>query len=116
MEKLKFFENNYLGRITATHNGSGQINSWNWNSSNFHADDVLDSSYTNEKHTPLYSLDDFPENQIEVSNIVLGLLKNNFKGFNVPNIPGFRRMELSFSLPESKRCLQWKWVGKHTFG
>ena len=73
MKKIKFSENNYLGRVTATHNGSGLVNSWNWNSSNFHADDVLDSLYTNEKHTPLYSLDRFSENQVEVSNIILEL-------------------------------------------
>ncbi|XP_028400062.1 uncharacterized protein LOC114523364 isoform X2 [Dendronephthya gigantea] len=52
-------------RITATHNGSGLVNSWNWNSSNFHAEDVMDSSYTSEGHKPLYTLDDFPENQVE---------------------------------------------------
>ncbi|XP_028399971.1 uncharacterized protein LOC114523292 [Dendronephthya gigantea] len=52
-------------RITGSRNGSGLVNSWNWNSSNFHAEDVMDSSYTNEEHTPLYTLDNFSQNQVE---------------------------------------------------
>lgn len=31
---------------------------WSWNSSNFHRDDVMDSSYNDPYYTPLYSLDD----------------------------------------------------------
>ena len=56
----------FLGRISTNHSGSGLISSWRWNSSNFHIDDVMDSSYTDEEHMPLYSLDNFPSNQVDV--------------------------------------------------
>ena len=55
----------FLGRISTNHSGSGLINSWRWNSSNFHVDDVMDSSYTDAEHVPLYSLN-FPPDQVEV--------------------------------------------------
>lgn len=44
-------------RITAVHNNSGLRGSWSWNSSNFHSDDIIDSSYNDPNHVPLYSLD-----------------------------------------------------------
>ena len=72
---LNCLQNYCLGRITATHNGSGLVNSWNWNSSNFHADDAMDSSYTDQEHTPLYSLKKFSENQVEVCSIIQVFLK-----------------------------------------
>ena len=63
-----------LGRITANHSGSGLVNSWSWNSSNFHVDDVLDSSYTDQHHMPLYSLENFASNEVNVITILLHLL------------------------------------------
>ncbi|XP_028400060.1 uncharacterized protein LOC114523362 [Dendronephthya gigantea] len=58
---IKFSES---WRITANHDGSGLVGSWDWNSSNFYIDDIMDPSYTDEGHTPLYSLDNFPLNQV----------------------------------------------------
>lgn len=46
-----------LGRITASHNSSGLRGTWSWNSSNFHTDDVMDSSYNDPNYIPMYSLD-----------------------------------------------------------
>ena len=66
---------NFSGRITANHSGSGLLNSWSWNSSNFHVDDVLDSSYTNQEHKPLYSLDNFPSNELNVITIFCTILR-----------------------------------------
>ena len=60
---------NSLGRITANHSGSGLARSWSWNSSNFHVDDVLDSSYTDEHHKPLYSLNSFSSDKVNVCNL-----------------------------------------------
>ena len=45
------------GRITAVHNDSGLQGTWSWNSSNFHSDDVMDSSYNDPSYVPVYSLD-----------------------------------------------------------
>ncbi|XP_078343101.1 uncharacterized protein LOC144628871 isoform X1 [Oculina patagonica] len=44
-------------RITAVHNNSGLQGTWSWNSSNFHSDDVMDSSYNDPNFVPVYSLD-----------------------------------------------------------
>ena len=56
-----------LGRITNSFSGSGLQDSWSWNSSNFHADDVMDEMYTDSNHIAIYSLNDFPQDQVEVS-------------------------------------------------
>ena len=55
------------GRITAVHNDSGLKGTWSWNSSNFHNDDVMDSSYTDPNHVPMYSLDG-------ISDVILKVL------------------------------------------
>ncbi|KAL9960883.1 hypothetical protein ACROYT_G034389 [Oculina patagonica] len=44
-------------RITAVHNNSGLRGTWSWNSSNFHSDDVMDSSYNDPNFVPVYSLE-----------------------------------------------------------
>ncbi|XP_031566547.1 SCO-spondin-like isoform X2 [Actinia tenebrosa] len=54
-------------RILATNNQSGLYDSWSWNSSNFHADDVMDSTYTDPSHVPMYGL----------SNVSSDLLKKS---------------------------------------
>ncbi len=51
----------FLGRITAVHNNSGLRGTWSWNSSNFHNDDVMDSSYNDPNYVPMYSLDGIDE-------------------------------------------------------
>ena len=38
-------------------------------------DDVLDSSYTNQEHKPLYSLDNFPSNELNVIKIFCTILR-----------------------------------------
>ena len=55
-----------LGRVTTTHQGSGLLGSWSWNSSNFHANDVMDESYTDVNHQPIYTLDSLPNEIVEV--------------------------------------------------
>jgi len=47
----------FSGRITTVHNDSGLRGTWSWNSSNFHSDDVMDSSYNDPNFVPVYSLD-----------------------------------------------------------
>ena len=53
---MHFFDIVFPGRITAGQNNSGLRGSWSWNSSNFHGDDVMDSSYTDPDYAPVYSL------------------------------------------------------------
>ncbi|PFX25774.1 Tenascin-X [Stylophora pistillata] len=45
------------GRITTVHKVSGLQATWSWNSSNFHSADVMDYSYHDPNHVPMYSLD-----------------------------------------------------------
>ncbi|XP_035672261.1 protein eyes shut-like [Branchiostoma floridae] len=51
-------------RITSSHDAGGLYGSWSWNSSNFHASDVMDISYTDPTFVPIYSTDGLPERQI----------------------------------------------------
>ena len=53
------------GRIDElTRAGAGLANSWTWNASNFHEDDVTDLSYTDPTFVPSYSLSGFTEQHI----------------------------------------------------
>jgi hypothetical protein len=56
----------FTGRISTTHNGSGLYDSWSWISSNFHIDDVMDSSYTDPSYVPIYGLDGVSNDLLEV--------------------------------------------------
>ncbi|XP_019639952.1 PREDICTED: uncharacterized protein LOC109481804 [Branchiostoma belcheri] len=51
-------------RISKSHDAGGLYGSWSWNISNFHASDVMDSSYTDPTHVPIYSIDGLPKEQI----------------------------------------------------
>ncbi|XP_078611887.1 uncharacterized protein LOC144882156 isoform X2 [Branchiostoma floridae x Branchiostoma japonicum] len=54
-------------RITTTHQGSGLLGSWSWDSSNFHPDDVMDGSYTDQSHKPTLGLDGLTQEQRKVA-------------------------------------------------
>ncbi|XP_078611889.1 uncharacterized protein LOC144882157 isoform X2 [Branchiostoma floridae x Branchiostoma japonicum] len=54
-------------RITTTHHGSGLLGSWSWDSSNFHPDDVMDESYTDQSHKPTLGLDGLTPEQRKVA-------------------------------------------------
>ena len=58
------------GRITAVHNDSGLSGTWSWNSSNFHSDDVMDSSYNDPNYVPVYSLDGISDAIVEVGSLL----------------------------------------------
>ena len=58
------------GRITAAQNNSGLKGTWSWNSSNFHGDDVMDSSYTDPDFVPVYSLDGIDDVIVAVRVVV----------------------------------------------
>jgi hypothetical protein len=45
-----------IGRIASIRNNSGLHRSWSWNSTNFHVDDAMDSSYDDPNYIPLYTL------------------------------------------------------------
>ncbi|XP_065830968.1 uncharacterized protein [Oscarella lobularis] len=45
-------------KIAKSFDGSGLNGTWSWNHSNFHKDDTMDSSYTDPKFVPLYSIND----------------------------------------------------------
>ncbi|KAI8494170.1 hypothetical protein Bbelb_279300, partial [Branchiostoma belcheri] len=51
-------------RISKSHDAGGLYGSWSWNISNFHASDVMDRSYTDPTHVPIYSIDGLPKEQI----------------------------------------------------
>ena len=48
----------YAGKIAKSFDGSGLNGTWSWSHSNFHKDDTLDSSYTDPRFVPLYSIND----------------------------------------------------------
>ena len=60
----------FSGRINAAQKNSGLKGTWSWNSSNFHGDDVMDSSYTDPDFVPMYSLDGI-DDVIVVVRVVL---------------------------------------------
>ena len=64
----------HLGRVNTNHEDSGLLGTWSWNSSNFHVDDVMDESYTDANHKPIYTLDSLPKEIVEVSRYFLRLL------------------------------------------
>jgi len=60
-------------RIKACHNGSGRLDSWSWNSSNFYHEDVMDLTYTDPSYLSVYSLDGIPNSLLEVRTFVNGV-------------------------------------------
>ena len=49
--------------------GAGAVGSWSWTESNFHPDDVMDSSYTDPSYKPVYTLEGFSPNMVNTGKI-----------------------------------------------
>ena len=51
--------------------GAGLKGSWSWTDSNFHQDDIVDSSYDDPTFTPSYNISGFTVGQIEMGLSIL---------------------------------------------
>ena len=59
------------GRIAVPHRAdAGKFGSWSWTESNFHPDDVMDSSYNDPSYKPAYTLDGYSANIIETGEYI----------------------------------------------
>ena len=55
-----------LGRIAVPHRtNAGKFGSWSWTESNFHSDDVMDSTYTDPSYKPAYTLEGYSAKVID---------------------------------------------------
>ncbi|XP_072043066.1 uncharacterized protein [Amphiura filiformis] len=57
-------------RIASSQQNSGMYGNWSWEHSNFHVDDLLDMSYTDPNHDPVYTTDDLPAEDVALANSV----------------------------------------------
>lgn len=92
------------GRISGAQNNSGLRGTWSWNSSNFHSDDVMDSSYTDPDFVPMYSLDGIDDVIVAVRVVVI---THVWFHFSVVNESGKWQSHLTLVVARSPNKLQY---------